>query len=229
MDIIRNEKLIKRNGIIGQVTSFSGLALLVGSLAIVWFLPDDFLYAWIAMLMGFLLSQLGIFYGSRWGRRPRPDEKLDEAFKGMDDRYALYHYATKVSHLLVGPTGIWVLDPRVVGGKVTWEKGRYRNRVKGFFRNYMRMFGQDAMGRPELEIGADIETMERYFKQKLPGMELPPIQGAFVVLNETVEIDAEDAPYLTVTVKKLKDAIRKNAKIVGLSQTKIDAVLEALK
>ena len=208
MDIIRNDKLIKRNGIIGQVTSLTGLLLLVGSLAIVWFLPDDFLYAWIAMLLGFLLSQLGIFYGTRWGKRPRPDERLDEAFKGMDGRYTLYHYATKVAHLLVGPAGIWVLLPRMVNGKVYWEKGRYRNRVKGAFKNYLRLFGQDSMGRPELELGADIEAIRDYLKKKLPEAELPEVQGAFVVLNETVEIEAEDAPYATVTAKKLKELSR---------------------
>jgi hypothetical protein len=229
MDIIRNEKLIKRNGRIGQVTSLLGLLLLFGSLGLIWFRPDDFLYAWIAMLLGFLFSQMGIFYGSRWGRRPRPDERLDEALKGMDDRSALYHYATKVSHLLVGPFGIWVLLPRVVNGKVYWEKGRYRNRVKGAFKNYLRLFGQDAMGRPELELGADIEAIRDYLKKKLPETELPEVQGAFVVLNETVEIEADEAPYTTVTAKKLKDAIRKNPKQAGLTQNKIDGVKEALK
>ena len=229
MDIIRNEKLIKRNSRIGQVTSLVGLLLLFGSLGLIWFRPDDFLYAWIAMLLGFLFSQMGIFYGTRWGRRPRPDERLDEALKGMDDRSALYHYATKVSHLLVGPFGIWVLLPRMVNGKVYWEKGRYRNRVKGAFKNYLRLFGQDSMGRPELELGADIEAIRDYLKKKLPEAELPEVQGAFVVLNEMVEIEAEEAPYATVTAKKLKDAIRKNPKQAGLAQNKIEAVKEALK
>ena len=157
------------------------------------------------------------------------DERLDEALKGMDDRSALYHYATKVSHLLVGPFGIWVLLPRMVNGKVYWEKGRYRNRVKGAFKNYLRLFGQDSMGRPELELGADIEAIRDYLKKKLPEAELPEVQGAFVVLNEMVEIEAEEAPYATVTAKKLKDAIRKNPKQAGLAQNKIEAVKEALK
>lgn len=228
MKIIRNDTLIKRNSTIGRVTSILGLAMLVGSLGIVWFLPDYFLYAWIAMLLGFLLSQLGIFYGSRYGRRPRPDERLDEAFKGMDDRATLYHYSTKVSHLLVSPSGIWVLLPRMVNGKISWERGRYRNRVKGLFRNYMRMFGQDSMGRPELELNGDIQAIEQELKKKMPDVELPPIQGAFVIMNEMVEIEADEAPYTTVTLKKLKDAVRKNAKVVGLSQLKIDLINEAL-
>jgi hypothetical protein len=229
MDIIRNEKLIKRNGIIGQMTSISGLVLLVLSLAIVWIKEEYFLYAWISMLVGFLLSQVGMFYGTRWGKRPRPDERLDEAFKSMDGRFTLYHYSAPVSHLLVGPAGIWVLLPRSLNGKVTWEKGRWRNQVKGFFRNYMRLFGQEAMGRPELEIKADIETMNNFLKKNIPDVEFPPVQGAFIILNEAVEIAADDAPYLTVTAKKLKDAVRKNTKQVGLTAPKIDAINQALK
>ncbi len=228
MDIIRNDKLIKRNGIIGQVTSMTGLLLLVASLAIVWFKQEYFIYAWGAMLLGFLLSQVGLFYGTRWGKRPRPDERLDEAFKGMDDRFTLYHYTSPVSHLLVGPAGIWVLLPRAVNGKVTWVKDRWQNKVKGFFRNYMRLFGQEAMGRPDLELKSDVDEINKFLNKKLPDTELPPVQGAFVILNEAVEIEADDAPYATVTLKKLKDAVRKNAKTQGLSQPKITAIREAL-
>lgn len=227
MEIIRNEKLIKRNGAIGQITSVGGLLLLLGSLVIVWVKEEYFLYAWIAMLVGFLLSQVGLFFGARYGKRPRPDEKLDEAFKGLDDRFTLYHYSSPVSHLLIGPAGIWVLLPRSLSGKITYSKGRWRNQVKGVWRNYLRIFAQEGIGRPDLELKTDVETVTSFLKKKLPDTELPQVQGAFVILNESVDIEAEEAPYLTVTAKKLKEAVRKSAKLQGLSATRLDAVNQA--
>jgi len=228
MKIIRNEKLIKRNGLIGQVTSFVGLALLVGSLAIVWLKEEYFAYAWAAMLAGFLLSQVGLFFGSRWGRRPRPDEKLDEAFKGMDDRYTLYHYSSPVSHLLVGPAGIWVLLPRMLTGRITFENGRWKLHVRGLLRRYLNLFGQEGIGRPDLELKADIGEVNKFLSKTLPEQELPEVQAAFVVLNEDSEIDAEDAPYPTVTPKKLKDVVRRGLKTNGLTATKADTVRAAI-
>ena len=61
--------------------------------------------SFVALLLGFLLSQVGIFFGNRWGRRPGPDELLSAALKGLEDKYTLYHYSTPVYHLLVGSFG----------------------------------------------------------------------------------------------------------------------------
>jgi len=124
MKIIINEKMIRRNARIGQIATLGGLAILAGGMIISFRKQELFLIAWASLILGFILSQIGIYFGNRWGRSPRPDEKLNQALKGLDDRYTIYHYTTPLSHLLIGPAGICVLLTRHQRGRVTYEKGR---------------------------------------------------------------------------------------------------------
>src|SRR4030065_1166954 len=111
MNIIRNEKLIKRNSRIAQITVVAGLAVLAAGMFISFRYKEQVTLSMGALLVGFLLSQIGIYFSNRWGRRPRPDELLDQSLKGLDSKFTLYHYSTPVAHLLLGPAGVWLLLP----------------------------------------------------------------------------------------------------------------------
>ncbi|MBI1855195.1 MAG: hypothetical protein HYR93_04945 [Chloroflexi bacterium] len=76
MKIIRNEKLIKRNGRIGQYTSLGALAVLGIGMYISFQKPDLFFYSIGALIIGFMMTQVGMYFTNRWGRTPRPDEQL---------------------------------------------------------------------------------------------------------------------------------------------------------
>jgi O-antigen ligase len=67
MDITTNERLIKRNARIGQITSIVGLVVLAGGMFISFTKPELFTFSLIALLVGFGLSQIGIYFGNRWG------------------------------------------------------------------------------------------------------------------------------------------------------------------
>ena len=112
MNIESNEKLIRRNARIAQISMIAGLVVLVGGMVLSFRTPDQFGISLAALLVGFTLSQIGIFFGNRWGRHPRPDEILNQALKGLDGRYTIYHYRTPTAHLLVGPSGLWAIFPR---------------------------------------------------------------------------------------------------------------------
>jgi hypothetical protein len=227
MKIVKDEKKIRRNSIIGQVASLGGLAILAGGMYISFKNPERISFAWLALLIGFTLSQVGIFFGNRWGRRPRPDEHLDSALKGMDDRHTLYHYSAPTSHLLLGPSGIWVLLPRHQTGKIIYQKGRFKQKGGGILQGYLRLFAQEGMGRPDLELEAEIDAVKRFIKKKLPELAMPEIQGAMVFTNEKAELDFEGAPILAVTAKKLKELVRKSAKEKALPSGTLQAIQEA--
>ena len=106
MKIIKNEKLIKRNGTIGNWTSLGALVVLGLGMYISLTRTELMVYALIALLAGFTLTQVGMYMGNRYGRSPRPDEKLDAGLKGLPGDYTIYHYKTPASHLLVGPAGL---------------------------------------------------------------------------------------------------------------------------
>jgi len=228
MKIFKSDKMIQRNARIGSTITIVSLVILGGGMYITFARPDQFYLSIIALLVGFLLSQVGIFYSSRWGRRPRPDELLDQSLKGLDNHYALYHYQTPVAHLLVGPAGIWILFSKYQRGTITYQKNRWRQKGGGPLQAYLRLFAQEGIGRPDLEIDSDIERLGRYLKKKLPDMELPPIQAALVFTHPDIEIEADEAPAPTLFIKKLKDFIRKTAKNKSLSTETVELIQAAL-
>jgi len=229
MKIIRNEKLIERNSKIGQYTSLGALVVLFGGMYISFTKPELFTWSIVALLVGFILTQIGMYFGNRWGRRPRPDEQLDAALKGIPGEYTLYHYSSPVSHLLSGPAGVWVLLPYQQKGKVVYEKNRWKSSGGGFLQAYMRIFGQEGLGRPDVEAGSEVSTLDTFFKKALPEGEIvPPINVALTFLDPNIEIEAADAPLPAMQAKKLKDYLRKFAKENPFPQIELEKVRAAL-
>lgn len=227
MEIISNDRLIRRNARIGQIASIAGLLVLAGGMYISFARQDLFILSMVALLAGFALSQVGIYFGNRWGRRPRPDELLNQALKGLDGRFSLYHYTTPTAHLLVGPAGIWVLIPRHQGGTITYDETRRRWRQRGG-NLYLKIFAQESIGRPDLEIPAEIEAVKRFLAARLGEEELPDVQAALIFTSERSDLQADNAPYPTLSIKKLKEFIRKTAKNKPISADLAGRINQAL-
>jgi hypothetical protein len=227
MDIITNEKLIQRNAQIGKISSIGGLLVLAGGMFISFTRQDLFFLSMIALLLGFVLSQIGIFFGNRWGRHPRPDETINQALKGLDGRYNLYHYTSPTSHLLIGPAGVWVLMPRSQGGTITYDAGKNRWKQKGG-NLYLKIFAQEGLGRPDLEIGSEVHAIQQFLEKNLSNGDAPEVQAALVFTNDKAEIEADDAPVATLQVRKLKEFIRKKAKSKPISLDLLEEIRQAL-
>ena len=228
MKIIKNEKLINRNAKIGQYTSLGALAVLGVGMYISFTRPELFIWAVVALLLGFTLTQIGMYFGNRWGRSPRPDEKLDSGLKGLHKDFCIYHWSTPVSHLLVGPAGVWVLIPYHQRGQVTYRKNRFRMSGGGFMQNYMRLFGQEGIGRPDLEAESEINSIRKALAKELDEDEIPEINAALVFTTEGVEIEAEEAPIPVLPLKKLKDFMRNKAKEKPITPQELEKVQAVL-
>lgn len=228
MNITRNEKLIKRNSRIAQITMIGGLMVLAGGMYVSFKYPTQVVMSMSALLFGFILSQVGIFYAKRWGRHPRPDELLDQALKGMDKKFALYHYITPARHVLVGPAGLWVLMPYYQRGTITYSKGRWIQKGGNL---YLKIFAQEGLGRPDADIQAETNGLQRFLAKRLPEEDIPVINAALVFTNARVTINIpedETPPAETVYLKDLKEVIRKAGKAKGLSMEKVKVIQDAI-
>jgi hypothetical protein len=228
MKVITNDKLIKRNGRLGQLATISGLVVLVGGMFVSFRYPTYSIIAWVALLLGFGLSQIGLYFGNRWGRHPRPDEQIDTGLKGLNDQFSIYHFAAPVDHLLVGPSGIWVILPYYQKGNIVFDNGRWKQRGGGFMQKYLRIFAQESIGRPDLEAPAALESLNRFFKKTVPDKVIPEARVVLVFTNDNADLDVDDAPILSLPLKKLKEAIRKTPKEYAVSPLLIQEINELL-
>jgi hypothetical protein len=229
MKIVKNEKLIERNGKIGNWTSLAALGVLGIGMYLSIVRTDLFVYALVALLVGFTLTQIGMYMGNRYGRKPRPDEKLDTGLKGLPGEFTMYHYTTPASHLLVGPAGVWLLMPYHQRGKVTVKKNRWQMSGGGFLQSYMRIFGQESLGRPDIEIDNEIRGLRKYLAKHMDDADIPEIQPLMVFTSDDVEIEDEGATIPALKLKQLKDFIRQKAKERKFPTQTIMAFNEVLK
>ena len=211
MKIISNEKLISRNKKIGQYTTMAALVILGIGLYYSFVQPEKIFITFGALLIGFLLTQIGVFYGNRWGRSPRPDELLSAGLKGLEEKYSMYHYTVGVPHLLAGPTGLWAIVTNAAGGKITFDTSRGRFRQKGG-NFYMKLFGQGSLGRPESDAQYAVSDLAKALRKHAPDLELPEPKPLLVFINPKAEVEIQDSPMAAVALDKLKDFIRKQPK-----------------
>ena len=223
MKIIKNEKLIARNGKIGQYTSLGALLVLAAGMYISFTKPDLFIYSVVCLLVGFIMTQVGMYMGNRWGRSPRPDEKIDAGLKGLHSDFSMYHYSSPVSHLLVGPSGAWVLVPFHQKGKVEFKKNRWKSSGGGFMQSYMRIFGQESIGRPELDAENEVIALKKFFAKKMEGLTIsvPEVKPILVFTSDEVELNAGDSPIPALKLKQLKEFLRQGAKNRALTSDQI--------
>ena len=223
MKIVKNEKLYNRNGKFGMVLSLAGMGLLIVAMIIAFFYVDYLVWSFTAMAMGFILSQVGLFMGNRWGRNPNPASQLNTALKGLDDRFAIYHYPHKVgaAHFMISPAGLWALIPKYQKGVITYDEKKKRWNQKGG-NLYLKLFGQEGLGRPDIDIEQEVFTLHKYLKKKIDLEEIPEIHAALVFTNEEAYLDADNAPHPTLHANKLKDFMRKKSKEKLLSMPEVE-------
>jgi hypothetical protein len=228
MKIIKNEKLIKRNSTIGNYLSLGALVVLGIGMYISLKRTDLFPYALAALMAGFIMTQIGIYMGNRYGRSPRPDEKLDAGLKGLQNEFYMYHYTTPASHLMVGPAGIWLLFPYHQRGQVTFKKNRWQMKGGGFLQSYMRIFGQESIGRPDIEIDSDTRAIRKYLAKQMDESEIPEINALLVFTSDDVEIEVADSPIPAMKLKQIKEFFRQKAKEKPIRQLQLAAIKAAL-
>lgn len=228
MKIIKNEKLIQRNSKIGGWISIAALAVLGLGMYISFTRTDLFMYSLGSLLLGFILTQIGMYMGNKYGRSPRPDEKLDAGLKGLPNDFTIYHYTTPATHLITGPAGIWVIKPYHQRGQVRFQKNRWRMSGGGFLQSYLRFFGQEGIGRPDIETESEIHSLRKYLAKQMEEAEIPEVRALMVFTSDDIQIDAENPPIPAMKVKQIKDFMRQRAKERPITQTQLAAVKAAL-
>ncbi len=207
MNIVINDKLIKRNTTIGKVTSFAGIAILAGGLILSFNpTPTKTLLSFVALIIGFIVAQISTYFVSRFGRSPRFDELIAGNLEKLPKEYTFYVYSSPISMLLVGPAGLWIPIPVAVSGDIYFDK-KWRQRGGPFL---LKLFGQENLGRPALDIANNEKEIKKFLEKYISEDQMPPIQSILVSMNPDAKIgDISNAPEQLVELAGLRRYIRK--------------------
>jgi hypothetical protein len=209
MRLVADEKYISRRDAIGRYAGIASLVTVVGA-ALFIFVIQSFSSA--AMLIAFcailgasmIFSFFAGFYGERFTGPLAHHSNVRDALKGLDSRFTLFQYVLPASHVLLGPDGLTVIVVRSHGGKIVYD-GKWSHRQRG--RVLRELAGQERFGRPEQEVEQQIERMNGFLEENLPGADVP-VQGAVFFVNPEAEIKLKNPPVPVFYGKKLKNWLR---------------------
>lgn len=227
MYIYTNFAKQKKNKNISKWTTIAAFAILIAG-AVAAFSPQYITLSFIALILGFVLSQVSISFTSKWGREPSNDAIFNVKLKGLSDNFSIYHYMDPVDHLLVGTAGAFILMPYFQGGEISWDENKQRwTQKKANF--LMKIFGQESLGRPDQECTANIAAVRDYFISKEIDFPEDKIHPMLVFINpQTKILDGQNFKYDTIPLGKLKQTIANYAKADRLTPEYIDEITDKL-
>jgi hypothetical protein len=216
---------VERRASIGKWASLVGLAVLAGGFIISLRNPGLFFVSFGTLLLGFLLSNVGIYYANRYARPDRPDAVLAQGLKGLDQRYALYRYLLPVSFVFREPGGLTVFVLKPQEGQILFQDGKWRHK-QGWSR-VLRWVGQEGLGKPDLEAEQEVQTMQGWLRKQAPDLEVP-VRGVVVFTNPKAELNLDGPSVPAMSSKQLKGWLRKAGKLPPISQKEQTRLTELL-
>ena len=212
MQIVTDMEVIEKGQRTGRITSFAGLGVLVVGL-VASFLQRDSLQqsaiilVYACLLVGFILSNVGIYLANRWVRGPRADETLEKVLKGLDNRYHVYNYCLPASHVVVTPVGLIALILKRQTGTISCNGDRWRHKLT--LGRVLRFLTEESAGNPSKEAKYEIAAMERFLREYLPDEDIP-VAGliAFTADRDKLFLTVDGPSTPAVQVGDLREQVR---------------------
>lgn len=209
MIVLRDDQRIARLRRISQYLNLAAMAALVAGLVMIFFTNDAniFLYQLIALIVGWGLSQIGLYLAHRYLRSPRPDQVLDKALrKAARKDGRLYHYLLPAPHVLLMPAGILVFVTKFQTGRITAEGDKWHHSGVGL----RRFFAQEGLGNPSREALSQVQAVHDYIKKNAPDV-------------DTKHVPIE--PVIIFTAPNITELDTKNSSIPALHQSKLNGFM----
>jgi hypothetical protein len=206
--ILSNEKMVKSRAQYSSYLMIGGFALIGISFFLTFFNPTQSMYvlpAYLALFAGFIVFNIGAGYGSKWRMRPRPDEALAMALKGMDNRYRLYNYLLPASHLLLTPAGLTVFAVRRMPGVISTKGSNWYQKRSMLSR--LRFAAEEQLGNPTRDVLRDAAAIQEFLAKNLPDTTVA-IDPIILFPNPSVKLTIEEPAVPVLTGEALKPYLR---------------------
>ncbi len=195
---------INRYALLSNVASVGGLLLLMASVALPMFYPSLASISIVLMASGLGSAMVGIYFANRWVRKPRPEEQIDRALKGLGDTYAVCHYPKlPVDHILVTPTAIIVMETIAYQGMFVYKEGKWKENMT--IGRAIRYIVEEHLGDPTRTVLSEVD----YLKEKLKQEGLPEIsvRGLVLFTHPAAIVDVKNPPVPVCRIDKLRKTI----------------------
>jgi hypothetical protein len=193
MKVIIDRERLRRRATASHVASLGGLAIILGAVVLSMSRPEWATATAILIFVGFVVSSVGIYFANRWVRKPRPEDTLSLALKGLADPSRIYHYLLPADHVLLMPSGVVVIETVNLEGRFTYDKGRWKQNMT--LGRAVRFFVEETLGDPTARARADAQRISQLLDTHLssdgPAV---PVNAVVLFVHPNSEVVADSPP-----------------------------------
>jgi Nuclease-related domain len=203
MKVLIDQVKVKRRRGLSNIASVGGLFLLLASVVLPLIRPEYAAYSTVLMVLGLAIAMVGIYFANRWVKKPRPEDRLDNALKSLSDFHRLYHYPNlPCDHVLLTPWGVLIMETINLEGEFHYTNGRWKEKM-GLGRA-LRYIVEEHLGNPIKSAQAS-ETFlnSRLNEDSLDGRNIP-VHSVVVFVHPKAELDVESPETPVCKVDKLR-------------------------
>lgn len=212
MQVVTDTYLIERGQRYGRIISLAGVGVLILGLVVSFTqrnsLQQSFiLLVYACLLVGFILSNIGIYMANKWVREPREDQLLEKVLKSLDKRYDLYNYCLAAQHVLATPTGVIVFVVKRQAGTISNKGDHWRHKLT--FGRALRFLTEEGISNPGREAKTEAGAMARFLAKAMPEEQIlvtPMI--VFTADPDKLSLTVENPTVPVVHLSELKEAVR---------------------
>lgn len=231
MRIVRHSQHIKQQKRKSKILAFVGFLILSSAMFLA-MLPNALLIAYVAMIGGFIMFNIGMQGIGRWTRNPRNDQVLDIRMKGLSDQVHLIHYAgitdskgkkKVLDHVAVFSGGLMILNAKEIDGQISQRKSVWRKQG-GLFRK-MFSFSGPQLGNPSFENDRMIPVVEAWLAENQLEVD---VMAATVFLHPRAELEIEEPDYPVLHAEEVEEFLRDLPADENFDQAEKDRLIELL-
>ena len=249
MRIVTNKKLMRRNRKITNYLFFGTFgALILGFVVINSSIftgqaPDALmlLLQTAVLPVAFVLTIVSVRMTNLWARAPRPENAIQDGLKGLSNKSVLYnYYHFPARHVLICPQGVYAIVTRWHDQTFIIRDGKFHSQ-RNILSKFFSLIRFDGVGKPFRDAEAARQQVQDALDEIAADIAVQPL---IVFVNPAAQLDLEDkleAPvlfadpkqkpnlkdYLRDAKRELDDAKRKNASLMPLSDSQIEAFEQA--
>lgn len=208
MKVVIDQAKLERRGRASHAASLGGLLMILASVALSLWRQDLAIVVVLMLVVGFATSSTGIYFANRWVKKPRPEEILDRALKGLDDRHRIYHYLDKgPEHTLLTPYGVVILETRAGEGLYEYVDGKWHQRIT--LGRALRFFVEEPLGDPVTDARNTASRWASALEGKL-GAAGVPVMPLVVFTHPAAEVHCKNPPIPVCQPKQLRGEMAKH-------------------
>jgi hypothetical protein len=201
MRVVINEPKLKRNKMLAQVLFFVSLGVLfIGLVLNASLALSPFFWAvpCVILPLGLLATVTSVRLTNEYIRQPHPEAALQAGLKNINRRSVLYHYLPPAPHILVAPTGVYVLHTLFHSRNFTVNGEQWIDaKAKGLLAPFFLFLRQEAIGKPFKDVGLVAANVQALVDKSLPDAKLE-VQPVVVMIGPRVEVTTHDPQFPVV-------------------------------